>query len=130
MYESVDPALFTQFLETGNWQEGVNVQIGPLTEPAQINLIRIALQYIGPAVRQLAITSFMLTLSNTGHTLNELQARVIATYYVSGLLALLESYLNSELAIPPTRFQAITLLLLRQIFVEVVENGLLEEGGS
>ena len=92
--------------------------VGPLPvsdefDLQQAHLVRVALEAVGPAVRRLAVASFVQALARSGFSRPEAEAQVLATYHVNGILGLLESYLNDELLVSPVEFRELTLTLLR-----------------
>ncbi len=105
--------------------------VGPLPvsdelDLQQAHLVQVALEEVGPAVRRLAVTSFAQALARGGFSRSAVEARVVATYHVNGILGLLESYLNNELPISSAEFREATLTLLRLLPLDSTRSAILQ----
>lgn len=126
MYAMFDAETLAQVMGESDVEEvGGALGVAQPIEPKQVHLIRVGLASVPTAVREIAVTSFLQALQQSDLTLSHTEAHMIATYHVSGMLALLDTYLNNELPIPATNFQAATLLLLRVLLQEVIASSAL-----
>jgi AcrR family transcriptional regulator len=123
MYGMLDTAVVQQWLTSG--QSAIDIEALPPLDPAQMQLIRVALEYTNTAVRELAINSFTQAFAQSTLFTNPNEAQFVATYHVSGMLALLETYLLGDLPISAPAFQRGTLLLLRLLLQDGVATGML-----
>lgn len=123
MYQVLDAAKLKRFIELGNYDDVREMQLGRWIDTAEANHILIALRHIGPAVRQLAVTSFLGALSQIGYEIAEQEAHALATYHVSGVLSLLEIGLSSDLDTPPEEISSMTLRFLRILIQDGLESG-------
>ncbi len=127
MYGLWNTAVFQQIMASGHLDEAT--QLIPLhtPDPTQLQFIRVALEHTGTAVREMAVNSFLQAFAQSDLFTTDTEARLVATYHVSGMLALLEAYLRGELAMSVTTFQTATLVLMRLLFQEGVAGGILHE---
>ena len=124
LYEGTDPVLAEQFVESGNIDVARQLSQQQAIDPAQMRLVQVALENIGPVVRELAIASF---LPARPEGLDAEQRQIVATYHVAGALALLEKYLQGKFDISLERATLIPRLFLRALRLEAIDNGLLDE---
>lgn len=127
MYEVVDTAVFQQFMASGQLEETTQLNTSQPLDPAQIHFIRVALEHTSTAVREMAINSFLRAFAQSNLFTTDTEAQFIATYHVSGMLALLEAYLQQELDISVTAFKTATLVVMRLLFQQGVASGVLHE---
>ncbi|MDJ0755190.1 MAG: TetR/AcrR family transcriptional regulator [Ardenticatenaceae bacterium] len=123
MYQVLDAAKLKRFIELGNYDDVQEMQLGRWIDPAETNHILIALRHIGPAVRQLAVVSFLNALSQIGYQIADQEAEALATYHVSGVLSLLEIGLNSDLAVSQEEISLLTLRFMRILIQDGLESG-------
>jgi AcrR family transcriptional regulator len=124
LYEGTDTALAEQFVESGKIDVARQLAQRQAIDPAQMRLVQVALENIGPVVRELAIASF---LPARPEGLDAEQRQIVATYHVAGALALLEKYLQGKFDISLERATLIPRLFLRALRLEAIDNGLLDE---
>jgi AcrR family transcriptional regulator len=124
LYEATDAALAEQFVETGNIDIARELSQRQAIDPAQMHLVQVALEHIGPVVRELAVASF-LPVRPDGLDLH--QHEIVATYHVAGALALLEKYLKGQFDISLEQATLIPRLFLRALRVEAINSGLLDD---
>lgn len=122
LYQMFDIADFMRSSETGVLGEAERLEIARQLDPKQANLIRVALAQVGSASRKLAVASFSRALAQGGYAPDETEARVLATYHVSGMLALLESYLNHDLLVSEAELKTATLALLKVLLRHAAER--------
>jgi AcrR family transcriptional regulator len=125
MYQAVDQGMLAHFFETGEMGALVSAQQIDLADPNRVRLVGVALQYAGSAVRELTMASFLETYSQHETELDEQEIVVLATFYVGGMLTLLEQFLNGRLPISPLAFQAAPLTLLRLLRQGAIQSGIL-----
>lgn len=125
MHQTVDLDAVDRYLETGDMTELSSVNQMDSAGPVQPHLISTALEYIGADVRRLTLASFLETYSQRETKLNERQMQVLATFYVGGMLTLMEQSLSGQLAISPAEFQTATLTFLRAARQAVLHSNLL-----
>ncbi|WP_420631168.1 TetR/AcrR family transcriptional regulator [Candidatus Leptofilum sp.] len=124
MYEAVDQDALDHFFETGEMGTLLSAQQIDLADPSRVRLVGVALQYAGSAVRKLTIESFLKTFAQHETNLDEQEIVVLATFYVGGILTLLEQFLNGRLPITPLAFQAAPLTLLRILRQGAIQSGI------
>lgn len=122
IYQDVDTAALARFLASDAPVAVEPLQATPQVDPAQANLIRIALEQVGPDVRRLALTSFLQALAASGSALEPAEAQLLATYHVGGVLALLERQLGGELDAQTAAVQLATLRYLRAVLQETAHG--------
>lgn len=122
LYQSVDQSALDQYFETGEIGAFLSTQQMGLTDPSQVRLVGVALQQIGSAVRKLTIQSFLSTFSQRETEFGEKELEVLATFYVGGVLTLLEQFLSGEMSVSPAEFQLTTLSLLRLLRQGAIES--------
>ncbi len=127
MYQSIDKDALDHYFETGEMSDLLSAQQIDLADPNRVRLVQVALQNAGSAVRELTIASFLDSYSHHETELDEAEVLVLATFYVGGMLNLLEQFLNGRLPISPTAIQAIPLTLLRMLRQGTVETGALRD---
>ncbi|GJM41153.1 MAG: hypothetical protein DHS20C20_14350 [Ardenticatenaceae bacterium] len=127
MYQAVDQDALNHFFETGEMGSLISSQQIDLADPNRVRLIGVALQHAGSAVRELTIKSFLETYAQHETELDEQEILVLATFYVGGILTLLEQILNGRLAISPQAFQAAPLTLLRMLRQGAIQSGILPD---
>ena len=125
LYKTVDQDALDRYLETGEAGAINSTRQVNSAEPTQMKLISVALQYTGDAVRKLAISSFLETYSQHETALDERETQVLATFYVGGILTLLEHFLSGQVAISRAEFQTATLTLLRTLRQGAVQSNIL-----
>ncbi len=125
MYQAVDQDGLTYYFETGEMGKLLSSTQINVADPSQIRLVKVALTHTGSVVRQLAINSFLESFSNRETALNEDEVQLMGTFYVGGVLTLLEQFLNGRMTVSPDDFQASTLTLLRALRFGVIEKGIL-----
>lgn len=122
IYQDVDTAALGRFLASDAAVAVESLQATPQVDPAQADLIRIALEQVGPDVRRLALTSFLQALAASGSALEPAEAQLLATYHVGGVLALLERHLGGELDAQTAAVQLATLRYLRAVLQETAHG--------
>lgn len=127
MYGVWNKAMFQQFMASGQLEDATQLIPSTSPDPAQLQFIRVALEHTGTAVREMAINSFLQAFAHSNLFTTDTEARLVATYHVSGMLALLEAYLRGELAMSAATFQTATLALMRLLFQEGAMAGVLHE---
>ena len=125
MYQAIDRDALDLYLETGEMGNLVSSPQIDLADPNRIRLVGVALQHIGSAVRNLAITSFLETYSKRETKLDAQETQLLATFYVGGVLTLLEQFLNGQLALSPAEFQTTTLSLLYVLRLGAIQSSIL-----
>ncbi len=126
-FELLNPTVVQHMMETGQFGGMTDKLPELLIDPAQLRQIHVALKHLSSDVRHLAVNSFLQVYKRSNVADNEVEARLIATYHVSGVLALLESYLDGDLAITPSAFRRTTLVLLRTMLTHLAQNGVLKQ---
>ena len=128
LYETIDPLALDHYLRTGEIRDDAPLQEMPLAgDPSRIQLVGVALQYIGSDVRRLSIPSLQEALREYDSDLNEKDIAVLATFYIGGVLTLLEQFLNGHLTLTATEFQETTLPFLRFLRQGMIDSSLLRE---
>lgn len=112
LYQMFDIDAIRRSSEAGIRGDAERLEIAAQLDPKQANLLRVALEHVGPDVRKLAVTWFAQTLVQGGHVTDAREAQVLATYHVSGMLALLESFLKDDLQVSEAELKRATLELL------------------
>ncbi len=112
LYQMFDIAALAPSPEAGALDETEYPEIAQQLDPKQVVLLRVGLEHAGPSMRRLAVIWFAQTLVQAGYAKSETEAQVLATYHVSGMLALLETYLNDELHVSEVELKTTTLALL------------------
>lgn len=125
MYQAIDLEALDQYFATGEMGPLLSAQQIDLADPNRVRLVGVALQYAGSAVRELTLESFLASYAQHETALEELEIVVLATFYVGGILTLLEQLLNGRLPISPLAFQAIPLTLLRILRQGAIQSGIL-----
>ncbi|MEL6940825.1 MAG: TetR/AcrR family transcriptional regulator, partial [Cyanobacteria bacterium J06598_1] len=110
------------YLEKGDAASFGSAQQMDLADPSRVRLIGIALQYVGTDVRKMMLASFLETYSQRETELSEKESQVVATFYIGGMLALMEQLLNGQLTVSQDEFQIATLQLLRILRQGVIES--------
>ncbi|MEL7331651.1 MAG: TetR/AcrR family transcriptional regulator [Cyanobacteria bacterium J06560_2] len=113
------------YLEKGDAAALGSTQHLNLADPSRVRLIGVALQYVGTDVRQMMIASFFHTYSQRETELNEKEMQVLATFYIGGMLALMEQFFKGQLTVSQQEFQMATLQLLRVLRRGVIEADIL-----
>jgi len=127
LHQGFDPDALDAYLATGD-----RIGLQPsnpmnLADPNQLRLIKVALQHAGTAVRQLALASFLETFSQHETELNEKARQILGTFYIGGMLNLLEQFLSGQLtAVSQAEVQAVTLALLYASKQGVMQCGLFQ----
>ncbi len=124
LYEATDAALAEQFVQNGDIEVARELSERQAIDPGQMQLVKVALENIGPVVRELAIASF---LPARPEGLDAPEREIVATYHVAGALALLEKYLQGKFDISLERATLIPRVFLRALRLEAIDNGLLDE---
>jgi AcrR family transcriptional regulator len=121
IYEKLDVAMFDAFVERGDLALAQQMARQWNLDPTRLHLVQVALEEVGPAVRELAITSFLRAQSKHG-VQDEQFRQVIATYHVAGRMALLEQCLRGDLDISYEATKVIAWIFLRALIVDVRDH--------
>jgi AcrR family transcriptional regulator len=127
MYRAVDQDALDHYFATGEMGTLLSAQQIDLADPNRVRLVGVALQYAGSAVRELTLESFLANYAQHETQLEEPEILVLATFYVGGILTLLEQLLNGRLPISPLAFQAVPLTLLRMLRQGAIQSGILHD---
>lgn len=126
LHQSVDQDALSRYLDTGELSTLASQRLN-LADPPRVRLVGVALQHTGSAVRELTLASFLDTYSQRETELSERETQVLATFYIGGMLTLLEQFLNGPLDLSPTEFQRATLTLLRALRQGALQSDLLHD---
>ena len=128
LHQGFEPSALEAYLKTGDMggiQPGGQINVA---DQNQLRLIKVALQHVGTAVRQIALASFLETYARYETELNEREIQILGTFYIGGMLTLLEQFLSNRLtAVSQAEVQAITLALLYASKQGVMQSGLLRD---
>ncbi|MEM8806391.1 MAG: TetR/AcrR family transcriptional regulator [Cyanobacteria bacterium P01_G01_bin.38] len=128
MHKAFDQSALDSYLATGNMTQLKSTYQMNLADQNQLRLIRVALQYAGAAVRQLTLASFLETYSQRETVLNKKEIQVLGTFYVGGMLTLLEQFLSDQLtSISQAELQAATLALLHASKQGVIQSNIFRD---
>ena len=125
MYQQVDSERFDRWLKEGDIGSLLAAQPSDLADPARVRLIGVALRHASPAVHQLTTTSFLAAYEQYETELAEPERAVLATFYVGGILALLEQFLAGQIALSPQEFRVVPLALLHILRQGAIQHGIL-----
>jgi len=134
LHQRINQDMLSQYFETGDVDALNSTQkmglADPLADPRQIRLVNVALQYVGADVRKLMLASFLETYSQQETELSAKEIQVLATFYVGGMLTLMEQFLSGQLAISQAEFQTATIALLRVLRQGIVQSNILQSSPS
>ena len=122
LHQTVNQDALDRYLETGDMNTLKSTRHMDLADPKQGRLIGVALQHIGAAVRKLVLASFLETYSQRETELDEKEIQILATFYVGGMLTLLEQVLSGQLTVSQSEVQVATLTFLRALRQEALES--------
>ncbi|MGB7414248.1 MAG: TetR/AcrR family transcriptional regulator [Thermosynechococcaceae cyanobacterium] len=125
LHQTIDQDALDLYLEAGDMGAFRSTHQPSLVDPDQVRLVRVALQSVGAAVRKLTLASFLETYSRRETELTEKEIQVLATFYVGGMLTLMEQFLSGQLAISQVELQTATLTLLRASRQGVLQSNIL-----
>ena len=126
-FQLLNPMMIQQAIETGELGAMTDGLPALLADSAQLRQIHVALKHLSSDVRRLAVNSFLQVYERGDFVDNDVEARLLATYHVSGVLALLESFLDGDLPITPSAFRRTTFVLLRTMVAHLMQNGVLKQ---
>ena len=126
LHQTIDQEKIDAYLKAGSTAAPEPIQKMDLADPTRVRLIGVALQYVGADVRKMMLTSFLATYAQRETELGEKEIQVLATFYIGGMLTLMEQFLNGKLAISQAEFQIATLKLLRVLRQGAVESKILD----
>ena len=125
LHQTINQDVLDQYLETGNVTALNSIQQVDLADPNQVRLVGVALQHVGTDVRKLMLASFLDTYKQREPELDDKKAKVVATFYVGGMLTLLEQFLGGQLAVSEAEFRVATLTLLRILRQGAIQSDIL-----
>ena len=125
LHQTINQDVLDQYLETGNVTALNSIQQVDLADPNQVRLVGVALQHVGTDVRKLMLASFLDTYKQREPELDDKKAQVVATFYVGGMLTLLEQFLGGQLAVSEAEFRVATLTLLRILRQGAIQSDIL-----
>ncbi|MGF1603182.1 MAG: TetR/AcrR family transcriptional regulator [Thermosynechococcaceae cyanobacterium] len=125
LHQTIDLSALDLYFETGDMDAFSSTHQTSSATPDQIRLVSVALQFIGAAVRKLTLASFLETYSQHETELTEKEIQVLATFYIGGMLTLMEQFLSGQLTISQVEFQTATLTLLRASRQGVLQSNML-----
>lgn len=128
IHQGFDQSALDAYLETGNMSDIKPTNPMNLADQNQLRLIRVALQHAGAAVRKLTLASFLETYSQRETELNQREIQVLGTFYVGGMLTLLEQFLSDQLtSVSQAELQAATLTLLYASKQGVIQSNIFRD---
>ena len=128
IHQGFDQSALDAYLETGNMSDIEPTNPMNLADQNQLRLIRVALQHAGAAVRKLTLASFLETYSQRETELNQREIQVLGTFYVGGMLTLLEQFLSDQLtSVSQAELQAATLMLLYASKQGVIQSNIFRD---
>ena len=128
IHQGFDQSALDAYLETGNMSDIKPTNPMNLADQNQLRLIRVALQHAGAAVRKLTLASFLETYSQRETELNQREIQVLGTFYVGGMLTLLEQFLSDQLtSVSQAELQAATLMLLYASKQGVIQSNIFRD---
>ena len=131
LHQGFDPMALESYLKTGDLSGIQPSHQMYLADQRQLRLVKVALQYAGADVRQLALASFLETYSPHETDLNDREKQILGTFYIGGMLTLLEQFLSDRLtAVSQAEVQAVTLALLYASKQGVMQSGLFRESSD
>ena len=125
LHQTVNQDVLDQYLVTGNMTALNSIQQVDLADPNQVRLVGVALKHAGAAVRKLMLESFLDTYGQRETELDDKETQVVATFYVGGMLTLLEQFLSGQLAVSEAEFRVATLTLLRILRQGAIQSDIL-----
>jgi len=131
--QAMDQDALDVYFETGDMSGLKSLPQIASSESSRVRLIQVSLQYVGGAVRKLMLASFLENFkaySQRTTDLNEKEIQVLATFYVGGMLTLLEQFLSGQLDISQAELQAATLTLLRILRQGAIQSPVLRGSPS
>ncbi|MEL6779501.1 MAG: TetR/AcrR family transcriptional regulator [Cyanobacteria bacterium J06597_16] len=128
--QAMDPDALDLYFETGDMSPLMSLPQIASANSSRVRLIKVSLQYVGGAVRKLMLASFLENFkaySQRKTDLNEKEVQVLATFYVGGMLTLLEQFLSDQLDISQAELQVATLTFLRILRQGAIQSSILSD---